>query len=312
MLQFVGESWTMLREAASDWLEDKAPQLGAALAFYSILSVAPLVMIAIAVAALVFGEDAARGALLGQVQGLVGEQGADAIQAMLSHAKEPAEGTIAAVIGVITLLFGASGVFGQLQEAMNTVWEVPPKTGGGIWSFLRGRFLSFAMVLGIGFLLLVSLLLSAMIAGAGSYLSGLAPDLEPLWHAANGVVTFVVVTALFAMIFKFLPDTQVAWRDVWVGALLTAALFTVGKMLIGLYLGKTGLSSAYGTAGSLVVLVVWIYYSAQILFFGAELTQVYARRHGSKIGSPQPAGAGEKRETQQSQWGASQGHGAPG
>ena len=312
MLQFVGEAWTMLREAASDWVEDKAPQLGAALAFYSILSIAPLVMIAIAVAALVFGEDAARGALLGQVKGLVGEQGAAAIREMLSHAKKPAEGTIAAVIGVITLLFGASGVFGQLQEAMNTVWEVPPKTGGGIWSFLRGRFLSFAMVLGIGFLLLVSLLLSAMIAGAGSYLSGLAPDLEPLWHAANGVVTFVVVTALFAMIFKFLPDTHVAWRDVWVGALLTAALFTVGKMLIGLYLGKTGLSSAYGTAGSLVVLVVWIYYSAQILFFGAELTQVYARRHGSKIGTTQPANAGEKRKGQQSKWGASQGHGAPG
>jgi membrane protein len=303
------EAWTMLREAASDWAEDKASQLGAALAFYSILSIAPLMMIAISVAGLIFGEEAARGELLGQIEGMVGEEGGAAIEQMLAHAKKPEHGTIAGVIGLITLLVGASGAFGQLQDSMNTIWEVPPKTGGGMWGFIRTRFLSFAMVLGVGFLLLVSLILSAVVAGMGTYLSGMMPELEAVFHAGNEVVTFLVVTVLFAMIFKVLPDAQVAWRDVWVGALLTAALFTIGKILIGLYLGKTGLSSTYGTAGSLVVLVVWIYYSAQILFFGAELTQVYARRHGSKIRADQPAEAGQKQEEPRPAWG--KGHGSP-
>lgn len=308
MLAFGREAWAMLRDAGSCWVEHKAPQLGAALAFYSVLSVAPLVMIAVAVAALVFGEEVAREQLLNQVNDLMGSEGAAAIREMLSHARQTQEGTAATVLGVMTLFAGAAGVFGQLQDAMNTIWEVPPKTAGSIWSMLRSRFLSFTMVLGVGFLLLVSLLLSAMIAAAGSYVSGRIPALEPLWQAADGVVTLMIVTLLFAMIFKFLPDASVAWRDVWVGALVTAVLFTFGKMLIGLYLGKTGLSSAYGTAGSLVVLVVWIYYSAQILFFGAELTQVYARRRGAMSRTALPSTAGEKQEVHPAPWGDSPDH----
>lgn len=292
-MSYAREVWSMFREAGANWIEDKAPQLGAALAFYSLLSIAPLVIIAVAVAALVFGEEAASGGLMTQLTAMVGEDGAKAVEEMLASARQPAAGTTAAVLGLITLLFGASGVFAQLQDAMNTVWEVPPKKQSGIWGFIRTRFLSMAMVLGTGFLLLVSLIFSASISAAGTWLTGAIPALEPVLHIANAVVTFLVVTLLFAMIFKFLPDAQVAWRDVWVGALLTAVLFTIGKLAIGLYLGQAALGSAYGAAGSLVVLIVWIYYSAQILFFGAELTEVYARRFGSKIVTGERAHAAE-------------------
>jgi membrane protein len=300
------EAWSMLREAAADWSADKASQLGAALAFYSLLSIAPLLIIAVAVAAFFFGEEAARGELMTQLTGMVGEDGAAAVQEMLQNAQQPGVGIVATVLGIATLLFGASGVFAQLQDAMNTVWDVEPKRESGIWSFIRTRFLSFAMVLGTGFLLLISLVLSASISAAGSFLTGAIPALEPVMHIANAVVTFLVVTLLFAMIFKFLPDAEVAWRDVWMGALFTAVLFTIGKLAIGIYLGQSALGSAYGAAGSLVVLVVWIYYSAQILFFGAELTQVYAHRHGSKIVPKEGAvRKGEKRpeELQQPQAG---------
>jgi membrane protein len=283
-MSYLREAWSMLYEAACDWADDKAAQLGAALAFYSTLSVAPLLVIAIAVAAFFFGEEAARGELMGQLEGMVGQQGAKAVSVMLASSQKPTLGTTAGILGIATLLLGASGVFGQLQDALNTIWEVTPPTRSSIMSFIRTRFLSFVMVLGIGFLLLVSLVMSAVIAGVGTYMKGQAPSLESVWHVVNGLATFLVVTGLFAMMFKVLPDTYVAWRDVWVGAVLTAILFTVGKFLIGLYLGKSSLGSAYGAAGSLVVLIVWIYYSAQILFFGAELTQVYARRHGSRIG----------------------------
>lgn len=278
----LAQIWSMLRDAASDWVEDTAPQLGAALAFYSVLSVAPLLVIAISIASLVYGEEAASRQMLVQAENMVGKEGALAIREMLEHAQKPGSGIFAPVLGIATLLLGASGVFGQLQDAMNTIWEVPAKTGNSVWNFVRARFLSFAMVLGTGFLLLVSLVLSAMISGAGEYLSGQIRDLEPIMHLATALVSFLLVSILFAMIFKLLPDTQVQWRDVWVGAVLTAALFTIGKLVIGAYLGKSGLSSAYGAAGSLVVLVLWIYYSAQILFFGAELTQAYARRFGSR------------------------------
>lgn len=273
--------WEIFRDAASGWVNDKASQLGAALAFYSILSLAPLLVISIWVASWFSDQKTARSELMGQLQGMVGDEGASAVQAMLENANQPAVGTLAGTLGIITLLLGASGVFGQLQDSMNTIWKVAPPTGVSIWSMVRARFLSFAMVLGTGFLLLVSLILSALVAGVGRYFGSLFPGLEPLLHLANAAITFVMVTFLFAMIYRLLPDTNVAWRDVWLGALVTAALFTVGKFLIGLYLGKSGLGSTYGAAGSLVVLVVWIYYSAQILFFGAELTHVYsARRTG--------------------------------
>jgi membrane protein len=291
----LAQIWSMLRDAASDWVEDKAPQLGAALAFYSVLSVAPLLVIAISIASLLYGEEAASRQMLLQAENMVGKEGALAIREMLENAQKPGSGIFATVLGIATLLLGASGVFGQLQDAMNIIWEVPAKKGNSVWNFVRARFLSFAMVLGTGFLLLVSLVLSALISGAGEYLSGQIQGLEPIMHLATAVVSFLLVSILFAMIFKLLPDTQVQWRDVWVGALLTAALFTIGKLVIGAYLGKSGLSSAYGAAGSLVVLVLWIYYSAQILFFGAELTQAYARRFGSraigdhKVSDQQPA-----------------------
>lgn len=274
---FAGEAWATIKEAGKDWVEDKAAQQGAALAFYSVLSLAPLVVISLAMVSF-FVKDA--GVQFGaQVETLVGKEGAEAIGSMVTANKQkPAAGSIAAILGIITLLFGASGAFGQLQETMNTIWDAKPKPSSGIWNMIRSRFLSFTMVLGTGFLLLVSMLLSTAIAAIGTYLGSGFPGSEALVHTANAIATFIAVTLLFAMIFKLLPDKQIAWRDVWVGALLTAVLFTIGKMLIGLYLGKSAVGSSYGAAGSLVVLLVWIYYSAQVLFFGAELAHAYAER----------------------------------
>jgi membrane protein len=282
MVRFIQEVWGMVHEAVTDFFEDNAPQQGAALAFYSLLSLAPLLVISLAVAAFFFDENVARDELDAQLQTIVGDDGAKAALSLLKNAKRPDTGILATVLGFGTLLFGASGVFGQLQAAMNAIWDVPPSKNSGIWDIVRGRFLSFAMVLVIGFLLLASLVLSAVIAGAGEYLSDYVPGMEAWLQTANTVVSFAIITVLFAMIFKVLPDTSISWRDVWIGALLTSMLFSVGKLAIGLYLGKSGMESAYGTAGSLVVLIVWVYYSAQILFFGAELTHVYARRKGSK------------------------------
>lgn len=273
----------MFKEAAEDWVDDKATQQAAALTFYAVLSIAPLLVISLAVASLVFDEKAARTEMVDEMGGLIGSEGEEAVKAMLDSADKPKQGTVATVLGVITLLFGASGVFGQLQESLNTIWEVKPKPSGGIWQLLRSRFLSMAMVLGTGFLLLVSLVLTSAISGMGTYLKHQFPGLESIWQIVNFVVTIAVVSILFALIFKFLPDAQIAWNDVWVGAVLTAILFALGKLLIGLYLGTASIGSAYGAAGSLVVLLVWIYYSSLILFFGAELTQVYARRFGSHI-----------------------------
>ncbi len=290
-MSFLWRSWQLIREAASDWSEDKASQLGAAMAFYSILSLAPLLVIVIAIAALVFGEQEAKSQITSQMQDLMGREGAEALGTLIEDAKQPATGTIAALLGIATLLFGASGVFGQLQEAMNTIWEVERKPLGFL-GYIRERFLSFTMVLGVGFLLLVSLVLSALLSGMSDMLGERVHGLGFITQLANTLISFGVVTVLFALIFRVLPDTHVAWRDVWGGAMITALLFTIGKYLIGLYLGTSSVGSAYGAAGSLVVLVVWIYYSAQILFFGAELTQVYARRYGSRsIGARQRADA---------------------
>lgn len=275
--------WGMIKQSVSDWVDDKAMQLGAALAFYSLLSIAPLLIITIAVAGLVFGQEAAQGQLVGQMRSMVGTEGAEAIETMLANARRPGAGIVATILGVATLLFGASGVFGQLQTSLNTIWEVQPKPGGGFWGFIRTRFLSFAMVLGIGFLLLVSLVLSALLSALGDLMGGLLPGWQIAAQVLNLAVSFGVITLLFAMIFKILPDVKIAWRDVWIGAALTALLFTLGKYLIGLYLAQASPGSTYGAAGSLVVLILWIYYSSLILFFGAEFTQVYAKAHGSQI-----------------------------
>lgn len=234
---FFKESWEVLKQTSSEWLEDCAARLGAALAFYSVLSLAPLLVIVLAIAATVFGEEAARGQLMAQIEDMVGTEGARAIQEMLAHAQQRESGILATALGVITLLFGAAGVFGQLQDALNTIWEVQSKPGRAIWDFLKARFFSFAMVLGTGFLLLVSLVLSAGLAALTQYMSGALPGLGSVWEVVNFVVSFGVITLLFALIFKVVPDVKIAWKDVWIGAALTALLFTIGKFLLGLYFG---------------------------------------------------------------------------
>jgi membrane protein len=253
------------------------------LAYYTVFSIVPLLIVIIALIGLFFGQDAAQSAIMGQISNLVGEQSAAAIKDMIQRAEQPSTGLVATAVAVVTLLFGASGVFGQLQDALNTVWGVELREGRGVWGFIKDRFLSFVAVVGTGFLLLVSLVLSSALAALGKWVSGVLPVPEAVLQALNFLVSFVVITGLFALIFKVLPDVRVAWRDVWVGAALTAALFTIGKFAIGLYLGKSNVASAYGAAGSLVIVLVWVYYSAQILLYGAEFTQVYANRLGGRI-----------------------------
>lgn len=272
----------VINEATQEWLQDTGPRMGAALAFYSILSLAPLLVIALAVAGMFYDEGVAREHLLKQMSDLVGSEGASAIKVMLESGTKSG-GRWATLFGFVMLFVGASGVFGELQAAMDVIWDVKPKPLG-IWGWLRARFVSFAMVVGTGFLLLISLVVSTLIAGLHQSLAGSTPPwFEPVWHAVSSLLTFLIVTLLFAAIFKVLPDAKVAWRDVWGGALLTAGLFSIGKLAISLYLGKSGLASGYGAAGSLVVLIVWVYYSAQILFFGAEITHVIARRRTRRI-----------------------------
>lgn len=276
--------FALLKQTASEYSEDKVSRLAAALAYYTVFSLAPLLIIAIAIAALVFGQEAAQGQIVGQIQGLVGRDGAEFIQTAIDNANDKKNtGIIATVINIAVLLFGASGVFAQLQDALNTVWEVAPKPEQGLLNVIRQRFLSFAMVLVIAFLLLVSLVLSAAFAALGNLMSGLLPGLDALWQIVNFVISFGVITLLFAMIYKFLPDAKIAWGDVWIGAALTSLLFTVGKLLLGVYLGNASFGSTYGAAGSLVILLAWVFYSAQILFVGAEFTQVYASKYGSRI-----------------------------
>ncbi|WP_425615746.1 YihY/virulence factor BrkB family protein [Anatilimnocola sp. NA78] len=277
-LRYVG---SVLQESTNEWLKDNGPRMGAALAFYSILSIAPLLMIALALAGLFFDQAVAREHLLKQTSELVGNEGSTAIKAMLDSGTQTG-GRLATILGIATLLFGASGVFGELQAAMDAVWDVKPKSMSWL-AILRARFLSFSMVIGVGFLLLISLVISTLIASVHELFKGKLPEFEPMWHAVSSLVTLLIVTLLFALIFKVLPDAKVAWRDVWGGAILTAVLFSIGKLAISLYLGKSGLASGYGAAGSLVVLLVWVYYSSQILFFGAEITHVIARRRNKKI-----------------------------
>jgi membrane protein len=273
-------AWALLKKAASDWRRDNAARLGAALSYYTLFSVAPLLIIAIAVAGLAFGREAAQGQIVGELQGLIGEAGARAVQDMVEASRRPEAGILATLIGICTLFLGATGAFAELKSALNVVWDVPDR-GGGIKALLLGRLWSFAMVLAIGFLLMVSLVLSAAIAAADGFFAWVGMPQSAV-QLTNAAVSFLIITVLFALIFKFLPDTEVAWGDVWAGAAFTSALFAVGKWLIGLYLGRSGLASTYGAAGSVVILVVWVYYAAQIFFFGAEMTQAYARRHGSR------------------------------
>ena len=280
--------WPLVKESASQWSEDYAPSMGAALAYYTIFSIAPLLVIAIAVAGFFFGEDAARGEIFGQLRGLIGDDGATAIQGLVKSASETGKGTFAAVAGVVTLLLGATTVFSELQTDLDRIWDAPRPESSGVSSFLRGRLLSFGMILGIGFLLLVSLVLSAALSAVSKFWDSWFTNWEFALQAINFVVSFGIITGLFAMIYKLLPRCEIGWKDVWVGATVTSLLFAIGKLGIGLYLGKSGVASGFGAAGSLVIVLLWVYYSSQIFLLGAEFTKTYAYRHGSRREAGQP------------------------
>ncbi|MCF6157295.1 MAG: YihY/virulence factor BrkB family protein [wastewater metagenome] len=267
----------------SEFSEDNATRLAAAIAYYTIFALAPLLIIVIAIIGLVFGKEIAQGKIIDQFQNLVGEDGADAIKTMVEAAAKPKAGIIATVAGIAALLFGAGNLFIQLQDSLNTVWEVTPKPEYGIRSMIRNRFLSLAMVLGTGFLLLVSLIISTGLEAFSGFLEGVFPGLEYISTITHFVISIGFITLLFALIFKILPDAKISWGDVWFGALITAVLFTIGKYLIGVYLGHSAPASMYGAAGSLVILLLWVYYSAIILLLGTEFTQVYANRYGSRV-----------------------------
>lgn len=275
---------SLLLESGNSFLSDKGTRMAAALAYYTIFSIAPLLIITIAIVALVLGQKGATYQIYQQLNGLLGDSSAKAIQTMVESANRPASGAVAVMLGFVVLLFGASGVFGELQDDLNTIWKVPPPKTGGIWSTIKARFISFSMVLGIGFLLLVSLIISAGLAALGNFIQGMMPEWQIIAEALNVVVSIATISLLFGMIFKVLPDTPVAWRDVSLGALVTAMLFTIGKTVLGLYLGRSAVTSSYGAAGALAVVLLWTYYSSMILLFGAEFTAVYARRRGDPAG----------------------------
>ena len=277
-------AWRLLKDTFAEWSDDNASRLAAALAYYTVFAIAPLLVIAIAIAGLLLGQEAATNQVSRSLSSVFGQTAGDAVNGLVESARNRVgAGIVATIIGVITLLFGASGVFGELQNALNTIWEVAPKPNQGFMQTIRKRFFSFSMVVGVGFLLLVSLVVSAAISAFGEVLGGDQFAVSLIGQVTDFVVSFGVTTLLFALIFKVLPDVTVQWRDVWIGAVVTALLFTVGKSLLGWYLGRASTTSAYGAAGSFVALLLWVYYSAQILFFGAEFTQVYARAHGARI-----------------------------
>jgi len=289
----------LFAETVRSWREDKAPRLGASLAYYTIFSIPPLLILLIGIASIAFGRDAVEGRIVGTIQGLIGAGGAAAIQDMLRNAHASGHGPIATVIGVVTLLLGASGVVSNLKDSLNTIWEIEPKPGRGIAAFVKKYFFSMSLALAAGFLLLASLAVSAGLAALGDYLGRVLPGGTALWGTVNVLLSIVVIGLLFAVLFKFLPDARVAWRDVLLGGFFTSVLFTVGEALIGLYLGRTNVGSAFGAAGSLVVVLVWVYYSSMILFFGAEFTQAYARLYGSRIvpdPDAQPVGEDQRKQ----------------
>ncbi len=275
----------LLKVTFGSWLDDYAPSMGAALAYYTMFSIAPLLLIVIALAGLVFGADAVRGEIVGQLAGMMGKEGAQAVEGLLKSVSKPSDSIFATLIGVVLLVAGATTVFGELQDAMDRIWRAPQRsTSGGLWNLLRTRLLSFGMILGIGFLLMISLVLSAALAALGRWWSPIFGGWEILAHLVDIVLGFILTTAVFAMIYKLMPRVSVGWRDVLTGAVVTAFLFTIGRKLIGLYIGTSGVTSGFGAAGSLVVLLLWVYYSAQIFLLGAEFTWAYAHLWGSQRG----------------------------
>ena len=275
----------LCRRAVMAWIDDFAPSMGAAISYYTVFSLAPLLIIVIAVAGAVFGREAVQGEIVGQLQGLIGREGAIAVQGLIKSASEPAKGLVAGAISIVVLMVGATTVFAELQSALDRIWHVPEKDKpSGLWAILRARVLSFGLILGLAFLLMVSLSISAGISAFGSFASGLLPGWEVLLQVVNMALAVGITTVLFAMIFKFMPSVEIDWKDVWVGAGVTAVLFEIGKFAIGLYLGKSGVNESFAAAGSLVVLLAWVYYAAQIFLLGAEFTKVYSEDKGSHAG----------------------------
>jgi len=299
---FFKNAFSLLKQTAIEWMDDKAPQLGAALAYYTVFSLAPLVLVLLALVGIFYRHDPAGGwqKLTEQMSYFLDKSALDVVQGIARQAAQPEKNVIATLIGVLLALFGASGVFGQLQDALNTIWGVKAKPGAGILGFIRARFLSFAMVGGICFLLLVSLVLESLLKGLSHYLQAAVPAGLAIALIIYWIFDFALVTVLFAGIFKFLPDAEVRWRDVWIGAVITTILFVIGKWALGLYLGSGSAASAYGAASSLITVLLWVYYSAQILLFGAEFTQVYADQLGHGVAPASDAVRVERREVETS------------
>jgi membrane protein len=283
MKKFFKVALDLAKQTFKEYLADKAPRLGAALSYYTVFSLAPVLILVISIAGLVFGKDAAQGRIVGELEGLLGSEGATIVQTMLAKANHTGSGVLSTVLGFAVLLVGATGVLIELQDAINTVWKVAPKPGGGIKALIRERLLSFGLILSFGFILLVSLILSALLAGLGSMMSRFIPGWVVFGYILNYALALGIMTVLIATIYKILPDVRMAWRDVWVGALATSILFQIGKLIIGLYVGKASVGSPFGAAGSLAVLLVWVYYSSQIILLGAEFTRVSALRRGARI-----------------------------
>jgi membrane protein len=284
----------LILTAAKGWSSDNVPRLGASLAYYTLFSIAPVLIIVIAIVGFVFGADAVRGEIAGQVESFMGADGAKVVQDLVENASRPGRGGFALVIGSVTLILAATGVFLEMQYALNTIFRVKQKAGGNVSAFVKARLRSFGLVLSIGFVLLVSLAVSATLSAVSGYFDHTAEPVTIVWQVLNVAVSFGVITVLFALIYRFLPDVKLLWRDVWVGALMTATLFTIGKQLLAMYLGRSSTTSSYGAAGSVIVVLLWVYYSAQIILFGAELTRVVTERlHGPLVteafAEPDPA-----------------------
>jgi membrane protein len=273
-----GALWWVLKRAFVGWWNDNVPRLGASLAYYTLFAMSPILLIATSIAGVAFGREAVRGEIVTQIQGLMGRQGAQAVQAMLEGAARPSQSIPATVVGFVTFFLGATGAFLELQTALNAIWRVKPRPGVSVKAFLLQRLVSFGLVVAVGFLLLVSLLVSASLSALNRYLGSIFPALTAFWEASNVLVSLFVITIMFALIYKVLPDVRLRWRDVWIGALVTAGFFSIGKQIIGLYLGTSSVASSYGAAGSVVVLLIWVYYSSQVVLLGAEFTRYYVEK----------------------------------
>ncbi len=272
-----------MRGAARAWWDDDCTRLGASLSFYTLFAIAPVLLVATAIAGFVFGAEAVRGEVVGQLEHLVGREGALTVQSLLEAAARRPAGLFNSFVGGIMFLVAATGAFLELQVALNTIWRVKPRPEGHLYAFVMDRVRSFGLVVAIGFLLLVSLAVTAALASLNAWLFNLSPTNAVLWTTVNTLVSTVVTTGLFALLFRFLPDVRLRWRDVTTGAVVTAVLFTVGQQFIGLYLGQSAIAASYGAAGSMMILLLWVYYSCQILLFGAEFTRVWSARHGAKV-----------------------------